>query len=221
MGILSAYVKLCEFEFYRRRGYHDASTSSAQVYLFGIIDGGTKISEIYTYAERHLRDWFPNLPSYTAFDQRLNKVADVFAPFVEKMVEEQNFSSCAEAWLMDSFPVALAKQGHRFKARVAPEIADAGYCSTKKLYYYGIRVHVIGRSQPGTLPLPEYIGVTGASHHEGKIFEQIRPVLFGKELYADKAYILPDARDIATKQGLTVYTPVKKTKGTSSPGCRR
>ncbi len=32
-------------------------------------------------------------------------------------------------WLTDSFPVALAKQGHRFGACVAKELANTGYLS--------------------------------------------------------------------------------------------
>ena len=71
------------------------------LYLFGIMDKNRELKQIYNYADRHLRGWFPQLPSYVAFVQRLNKVADVFAPL-----------------LIDSFPVALAKQGHRFKACV-------------------------------------------------------------------------------------------------------
>jgi len=35
-----------------------------------------------------------------------------------------------QVWLIDSFPIALAQQGHRFKAKVAPEIANAGYTYT-------------------------------------------------------------------------------------------
>ena len=114
---------------------------------------------------------------------------------------------------MDSFPVALAKQGHRFKARVARELADTGYCSTKKLYYYGVRVHIVGRRQAGTLPTPEYIGVTGASCHDGTIFDQIRPELNRNELYGDKAYQRADAKTVQETQKLTVLTPVKKRKG--------
>jgi hypothetical protein len=37
--------------------------------------------------------------------------------------------------------VALAEQGHRFKACVAEETAGSGYCSAEKSYYHGIRVH--------------------------------------------------------------------------------
>ncbi len=119
----------------------------------------------------------------------------------------------SSARFLDSFPVALAKQGPRFKAKVAPQLADAGYCSTKKLFYYGVRVQVIARRQAGTLPRPEYIGVTGASCYDGNVFEQIRPVLQDNELYADKAYQRPDEIAIENRQSLTVRTPVKKAKG--------
>jgi hypothetical protein len=89
-------------------------------------------------------------------------------------------------------------------------LSDAGYCSTKNLYYYGVRVYIIGRRQPGSLPIPEYIGVTGASNHDGRIFDQIRLQLHNNELYVDKAYQRPDAEEVRQAQNLTVLTPVKK-----------
>jgi hypothetical protein len=109
--------------------------------------------------------------------------------------------------------VALAKQGHRFKAKVAPQLANTGYGSTKKLYYYGVRVQVIGRSQLGTLPQPVYIGVTSVSDNDGKVFAPIRPVLHHKELYGDKAYPLPDEEEFRRQPGLVVRTPVNPQTG--------
>ncbi|MFI3219965.1 MAG: hypothetical protein QX189_12720 [Methylococcales bacterium] len=125
----------------RMSNYADLSFSDEEVitlYLFGVIDKHREIKQTYEYANRHLRDWFPKLPSYVAFVQRLNKVADVFAPLLTLIQQEQESKYAKSVWLIDSFPVALAKHGHRFKARVAPELADAGYCATKKLYYYGV-----------------------------------------------------------------------------------
>lgn len=103
------------------------------IYLFGVMDKHREIKGIYDYADRHLRDWFPRLPSYVAYVPRLDRVADVFAPLLAQIQQEAKHPG--QVWLIDSFPVALAKQGHRFKACVASELADAGYCSTKKLYY--------------------------------------------------------------------------------------
>ena len=183
------------------------------LYLFGIIDKNREIKKIYDYADRHLRGWFPELPSYGAFVQRLNKISEVFSPLLEIIQTEQEKSNSSSALLIDSFPVALAKQGHRFRACVAKEFANSGYCSTKKLYFYGVRVHVVGRRQAGTLPRPEYIGVMPASYNDGKVFDQVRPELIGEELYGDKAYQRPDAKEVEEKQGLTVLTPVKKKKG--------
>ncbi len=204
----------------RMSNHADLSFSDEEVitlYLFGIIDKNKEIKQIYKYADRHLRSWFPQLPSYVAFIQRLNKVSDVFAPLLEIIQDEQEVVRAKEGdthvLLIDSFPVALAKQGHRFKACVATELADSGYCSTKKMFYQGVKVHVIARKQTGTLPSPEYIGVTAASFHDGKAFDQIRAELHDEDLYGDKAYKRPDAKLVEKDQNLTVLTPIKKKKG--------
>ncbi len=62
----------------RTSNYSDLRFSGEEVitlYLFGVIDKNRELKTIYGYADRHLRDWFPCLPSYTAYVQRLNKVA--------------------------------------------------------------------------------------------------------------------------------------------------
>lgn len=219
--LIAVYLYVCkEYEadlwvcVQRFSPYTDLQISDEEVislYLFGIMDGQRTIKQIHQYANRHLRDWFPGLPSYAGYVMRLNRLADVFAPLLERIQSECPASP--GKLLIDSFPVALARQGHRFKACVAPEIANHGYCSTKKLYFYGVRVHVIGRRQTGTLPTPEYLGLLPASANDGKVFDSIRPELCHEELFGDKAYERPDAALIEQQQQLKVFTPVKKEKG--------
>jgi hypothetical protein len=143
---------------YSQRMSHHANLSFTDeeviaVYLSGVMDKHRGIKSIYDYADRHLRLWFPRLPSYVAYVQRLNRMADVFEPLLETIQQEHAPTNRHQAWLIDSFPVALAKQGHRFKIRVARDLADMGYCATKKLYYYGVRMHVIG-SRLNPVPCP-------------------------------------------------------------------
>jgi hypothetical protein len=52
------------------------------LYLYRIIEGCRTQKSIHRYAQKHLMDWFPNLPKYGAFDQRINKLHDIFIPFV-------------------------------------------------------------------------------------------------------------------------------------------
>ena len=46
-----------------------------------------------------------------------------------------------EVSLLDSLPV-ITCWGKR-AARVAKEITDKGYCSTKSMYYYGLKLHAL------------------------------------------------------------------------------
>ena len=78
---------------------------------------------------------------------------------------------------------------------------------------HGVPVPIIGRRQPSSLPIPEYISVAGTSDYNGKIFDQIWPQLHSNKLYGDKAYQRPDAEEVRQAQNLTVLTPVKKQKG--------
>ena len=184
------------------------------VYLFGITRKHSQIKEIYDYTKDHLMDWFPQLPSYTAFVQRLNRLDSLFPVLVEKILTDYPSNKCLkDIRLIDSMPIIMANAKRSSKAKVAQEFANKGYCSSKGIYYYGVKVHILGFKQPGTLPLPEYIGLTPASNHDLAAFRQIAPQLNGGKLFADKAYIDELERQLLFKeQQLELYTPVKKKK---------
>ena len=49
------------------------------IYLYVMIEEEKyKVKSIWRYAKKHLISWFPYLPSYQAFNARLNRLADVF-----------------------------------------------------------------------------------------------------------------------------------------------
>lgn len=197
--------------------YADLSFSDEEViciYLWGIMEKRREIRQIYDHTERYLKDWFPLLPSYGGFVQRLNRVADVFVPLIEQL--QQDFPQAGvlkEIRLMDSMPICIAKAKRSGSARVAQGLANKGYCASKDMYYYGVKLHVLGQRRPGTLPLPEYLGLTPASDNDLATFRQIAPQIQGGEIYLDKAYadalLAQAAKD---EQALAIRTPVKKKK---------
>lgn len=84
--------------------------------------------------------------------------------------------------------IILARGSRRFQAKVAREVADCDYCTSKKLAYDGLKLHVLGIRQAGTLPHPDSPELTSARPHDLTVLDGITPYLRHSELYADKAY---------------------------------
>ena len=120
----------------RQSNNHSPSFTDEEVvtiYLFGLIKGRRTLRDIHTYVVDHLSKWFPHLPSYGGYVQRLNRLSDVFAALTEKIDAVSEASVIASRRLVDSFPIILAHAKRSACARVAPELADKGYCSSKPL----------------------------------------------------------------------------------------
>lgn len=187
------------------------------LYLYGIIEGYRTIKSIHHYANKHLQDWFPNLPKYAAFNHRINQVHDAFVPLIELICADWTSAQALSSLtgLIDAMPIMIAQRGRRFTAKVAPELATKnGYCATKKLYYYGVKLHVLAARVPSSLPKPVYIGLTNAGMNDRKAFEQILPFLPENmtECFADKAYQV-ESKAIHEEPTTKLFTPVKKEKG--------
>jgi len=144
---------------------------------------------------------------------RLNRLQDVFVPLMLSVQKYFSTDYLKNIGLIDSMPIIIAKEKRSSRAKVAPDIANKGYCGSKGCYYYGVKVHVLGFRRLGTLPIPEYIGLTKASNHDLSAFRQIRPDIQDCERYADKAYLDTLGREILNQQNAEIYTPVKKEKG--------
>lgn len=184
------------------------------IFLYGIMQRRFELKDIYNYTRDHLSDWFPGLPSYPAFVMRLNRLHNIFSPLMEQILSDFSGTDMMQyVRLIDSFPVVMANGKRSSRAKVANEFANKGYCSSKGIWYYGVKVHILGIGRPGTLPIPDYVGATPASEHDLNAFRQIVPYLENCEVYADMAYIGELEKQLLREQGSGIHTPVKKKKG--------
>jgi hypothetical protein len=189
-------------------------TEAITVFLFGILQNRFKIKEIYKYTKDHLSEWFPDMPSYTAFVQRLNRMEDVFPVLTECIVNDFSGTGLMRnIRLIDSIPVIMAGAKRSSSAKVAPQAAAKGYCSSKGMWYYGVKLHVLALRRDGHLPVPAYMRMTPAKDHDLNAFREITSLLYGGEVYADKAYIDTVEKELMAANGAAVHTPVKKKKG--------
>ena len=83
------------------------------------------------------------------------------------------------------FMIALAKDKRVYKGKVASEICNKGYCSTKDFHYYGCKIHVIANVRPKTTPYPEYALLTQASVHDLEAIRELFLNFENRKIYAD------------------------------------
>jgi hypothetical protein len=55
------------------------------IYLFGLLEKQREVKGIYQYAVNHLHDWFPSLPSYAKFNERLNWLNGTLAALAQHL----------------------------------------------------------------------------------------------------------------------------------------
>lgn len=89
-------------------------------------------------------------------------------------------------------------------------MADQGFCSTKRSYYYGVKLHVIALRRSGQLPLPALLHVTRAPRHDLTALRRLWPDLGSGYLFGDKAYADEATRKSLAERGTHLVTPHKR-----------
>lgn len=183
------------------------------IYLFCVAYEETyKLKAIHRHIKNHWLSWFPTLPSYQAFNARLNRLCDAFPVLLADFF--QDASLCCEGvkvLLGDSFPVVTCS--HKRGGTVARELTDKGFCATKKLHFYGVKVHAFGWRRPATLPFPQSFAITPASVHDLTASRHLLENLPADVSVLDKAYADRElARQMRANHNL-LLTPLKNKTG--------
>ena len=183
-------------------------------YLFAIVyERRFRVKDIYGYIERHWLDCFPDLPSYSAYNARLNRLAPVFSVLSELLLNKYSDSMNHQTMisLTDSMPI-ITCSGSR-AGKVANELCDKGYNSTKKMYYYGLKLHGVGFHRKGHLPIMELIQLGPASEHDLQAQRELLQQIPERVVVGDKAFCDKDLKAFFNKSGGELLTPIKYKKG--------
>jgi hypothetical protein len=164
------------------------------VYLFGLLEERQQTKQIYTFTSNHLKDWFPDLPSYAKFNERLNRLNGALAAisqyFASKLIVPDFLRGQKLIdTIIDSCPIILAIGSRADTAKVGQEVANKGTCPSKKIWYHGVKLHALGMCVPGTLPLPISLTISAASENDNTVFkEQIAPNFRNLRVFGDKIF---------------------------------
>lgn len=169
---------------------------------------------MHAFIRDYWLEYFPKLPAYQTFVARLNQLELTFQAMGALLQARLNAQTVAELdQLLDSMPIALARGGHAYTAKVARATADVGYCASKKLFFHGIKLHAIATRHSGQLPAPQALWLRAASCNDLRSFKEQELDLPLTTLFGDKAYCDQALAAELAQQGITLRTPQKQLKG--------
>ena len=184
------------------------------IYLFAIEEEQRfTVKQIHKFANDYLRSWFPNLGSYSAFSNRLNRLSEAFKDLATSLITNHYPEDCySDQSLLDSMPI-ITCSGKR-SGKVATDITDKGYCSTKSMYYYGVKLHALAFRRENKIPFPEEIQITPASVNDLTVFKEGWSNIENRCFFGDKIYQNKDFFSELEKDRKSVMlTPIKAVKG--------
>lgn len=183
------------------------------IYLFCVVyEQQFKIKSMYRYIKNHWHSWFPLLPSYQAFNARLNNLWEAFCILMTDFMNRATLpADDLKVLLGDSFPVITCS--HRRSGKVARELTDKGYCATKQLHYYGVKIHILALRRPLTTPFPQYVDITCASVHDLSALRAVLERIGANASILDKAYADTTLAKQMQQKGNILLTPIKDKKG--------
>jgi len=226
LKLIKIYMYICDtyqssLQFYCQRFSNNATPVFTDeelltVYLFcGAYQRYFSIKEIHTFAKEYLLSWFPKLPSYQTFNYRLNLMSEAISHLVEHLITFFKPADCdSMTSIIDSMPV-ITCAGKNKTGKVAPEIATKGYCSTRNMYYFGLKLHTVAFRRQGTIPFPEMLILSPAEENDLTVLKtEAADKLTNRDIFADKIYSdFPFGEQKHQQQALTMFTPVKAIKG--------
>ena len=184
------------------------------IYLFSVAEEQRfTIKQIHQFACDYLHSWFPNLGSYAGFANRLNRLSEAFRNLTASLLEDYFPEDCfVNQSLLDSMPIIVCS-GKR-KGKVATDLTDKGYCSTKSLYYYGVKLHALAFRRDKKIPFPEEIQIAPASVNDLTVFKEAWANKENRSFFGDKIYVNKDFfSDLEKEKNSIMMTPVKGIKG--------
>lgn len=116
--------------------------------------------------------------------------------------------------VVDILPIELCHYARASRVKRFRDVADIGYCASKKMFFYGFKLHI----QITERSLPMGYVVTAASYHDRIVAEEVMTQLPHPYTLGDKGYVSqPLQEKLYREYGIAFWTPSRKNQCTVSP----
>ncbi len=140
----------------------------------------------------------------------------VFPKLAKSLLQDHKFQQNSilieKLVVVDSMPIMMTKGFRAHKCRTANDIASLGYCASKDVYYYGVKLHLFADYKTNSLALPKLVKIMQASVHNLTAVKEDIFSFMKTQILADKAYKDQKIKEKLKRIGSDLHTPVKFSK---------
>lgn len=155
----------------------------------------------------HDHGYWPRRLSPSRFVRRLHRCADLWRPLFHQLATLGHQLNPESLYVIDSFPLPVCDNIRIRRCRRYQGEAWRGYQSSKKRYFYGVKIHLLvtARGQP-----VEFFLTPGAESDTTALKQYDLDLPEGSTLTGDKAYNDYDYEDLLREAGINLI-PLRKT----------
>ena len=183
-------------------------------YIWGIYNRKFEVKACYQFIKEYYGDWFPNLPSYQAYNNRICFLADAFKELAGILLCNIGLDPTHSDFVNDSIPIVVATGKRSGRASVASELCNKGYCASKDMWYYGIKLHTFAQCNYRRMPTPAVMVMSKASEHDLSVAKETLDDVMNIRLFGDTAFADKQWKELMlSKNNVEILTPIKRKKG--------
>ena len=183
-------------------------------FIWGLSNQKFDVKRCYDFIKDFYGDWFPELPSYQAYSNRICNLAEAFKMLAGILLNGLGLDTSHADFIIDSMPIIVAGSRRSSRATAANELCDKGYCASKGMYYYGIKLHSLAQCNWSSMPTPSLITLSKASENDLSVGKEMLDSVRNIRIFADKCYKNKAWEGLMlTMNNVTILTPVKHKKG--------
>ena len=150
---------------------------------------------------------YMNEISKSRLNRRLHRLSPVFVEISEMLAEVWKKENANGIYLIDSFPVPVCQNIRISRCNIYTEEEFRGYNASKRLYFYGLKVHLITTADGQ----PVEVLLTPGNVSDTKTLELFNFGLpEGSTVYGDKAYTNYEVEDLLSECDKIELQPIRR-----------
>jgi len=159
-------------------------------------------TEILRHIKRHYKNQFDRLPDQSRLWHRLRQAIPLIERFRHYLLQLLNVK-LEEIRILDTCPIPVALSNSRPQQGNGFELADGGYCASKKLSFFGFKLGLVITSQG----IPEHFELFPARPHDVTLLRELLDPFAQIIALGDKGFIDDDeALWLEDDQNVTLIT---------------